>query len=475
MTLRTRLLAAAATVLLLLVVGMTAIVVRQRAVLTDQIDEQLETVASAIGQARRSGLGVGEPPRPDEAAPPTGDFYFAALLPDGTVMTIVRPVSHPEFAPEPDGLVDRAQTVEPGGPPIEPFTVESVEGPGRARTIVVAIDDEISVVVARSTNRIDEALRQLAIAGALAVLAVAVILGLVLWWVDRLGLQPINRLTRAAEEVAAGRSDRRVEHSATGTETGRLGASFNTMLDARQTAENRQRRFVADASHELRTPLTTLRGYTALHASGGLTTPGAVDDAMGRIQVEADRMAALVEDLLTLASLDEDRPLDLAPVDLSRLLVDIGNDAAAIQPDRRVDTTGVEPGIAIRADRDLLTQAVTAATTNALRHTPVDAALTIRAGLGPDGGGDVGGDGVGDVVRIEVRDEGPGIEPDHLPHLFDRFYRVDAGRAAPGGGRGLGLSIARTVIEAHGGTIGATSGSGVGTTITIELPLAGPG
>ncbi len=466
MTLRARLLATAVGVLLLLVALLAATVTRQRAVLLAQVDEQLETVAAALSRTPRPIAPLG--PLVDQAAdgPPTGDFYFAVLRPDDELLAIVTPVSHPGFAPEPDGLAERAIAIEPGDVgPIEPFTVDSVDGPGRARTIVIRIDDELSVVIARSTDRIDEAQRQLALTAGAAVSAVAAVLALVLWWVDRLGLQPIRRLTRAAEDIAAGRSERRVEHPPTTTEAGRLGSAFNTMLDARQEAEDRQRRFVADASHELRTPLTTLRGYAALHRSGGLTTPEAVDDAMGRIRVEAGRMSALVESLLALASLDDERPLDLTSVDLSRLLVDIGADAAAVQPDRPVRTDGVEPGLVVLADRDLLTQAVTAATTNAMRHTPPEAGLALSARAATDPAG-------GPTTVIEIADRGPGIAADHLPHLFDRFYRVGYDRAATGG-RGLGLAIARTVVEAHGGTIGARSEPGRGTTITIELPAGG--
>lgn len=490
MSLRNRLVAAAVSVLALLAVVSVVIVVRQRSILTDQIDEQLTTVTAAIGQGPRvTEVGLVVPDSRNAGQLPTGDFYFAVIDETGVVTPLVHPVSHPNFAPVTDGLVERAVTVDPDSTDlIAPFTVDSVSGPGQARTVVVDIGGGLNVVVARSTDRIDEAQTQLAMTTGLAGLAIAALLGLVLWWVDRLGLQPIHRLTTAAEEVAAGRSDRRVEHPPTTTETGRLGVAFNTMLDARQRAEDRQRRFVADASHELRTPLTTLRGYADLHASGGLTTDAAVADAMNRIGGEADRMAALVEDLLVLASLDEGRPLDLEWFDLSKLLTDIGCDAGAVQPDRRIDTGGVEPSVKIQADRHLLTKALTAATTNVLRHTGVEAGLTITATVKPTTATagvprservgasttpTVNGD---DVVVIQIIDRGPGIAAGHLPMLFDRFYRADAARSVGKGGRGLGLSIARTAVQSHGGSIGAASATGRGTTITINLPLeAAPG
>ncbi len=450
---------------MLVVAMLAAIVVRQRTVLVAQIDDQLDVVTTAASRARfTSAADATATVRPD-GGPPTGELYLA-VLDNGTLTTVASPASDPGLVPDLDRLdppLDRLGPVP--GDTIGPLTVALTDGAGRARIVVARVDDSHSVVVAHSMARIDEAERQLLVAAIVAVLAVVVTMGLVLWWVDRLGLRPISRLTAAAEDVAAGRSDRRVEHPPPTTETGRLGAAFNTMLDARQTAEDRQRRFVADASHELRTPLTTLRGYTALHASGGLSSPEAVDDAMGRIGTEAERMAALVEDLLTLASLDDDRPLDVATVDLSQLLVDIGSDARAVQPDRPVDTSGVESALSVRADQHLLTQAITAVTTNVLRHTPPTAGLTIAASRAPGG----------ERVIVDIADRGPGIDPDQLPHLFDRFYRADSGRAAPSGGRGLGLSIARTVVEAHGGTIAARSTPGRGTTVTIELPTRSSG
>ncbi len=472
MNLRTRLLAAAAAVTVLLTLVLSGLVIRQRAILTDQIDEQIDNVAGAVARSPLLAMASSNflsrqvgPSNTGADSPPTGDIYLAAVGTDGSLNVITEPVTGPMFVPDLDQMAELASPFSRDGDLVlpDPVTVDSANGEGRARAIALDIatdeGDGRYLIVAHSTARIDEATRQLVVASGMAILAVVATLALALWWVDRLGLQPISRLTQAAEDVAGGRSDRRVEHPSLATEAGRLGAAFNTMLDARQEAEARQRRFVADASHELRTPLTTLQGYAALHRSGGLTTPEAVDDAMTRIQTEAVRMTALVEDLLTLASLDEERPLDLSTVDLSKLLVDIGADAAVVQADRPVDVDGVAPGLMVQADHHLLTQAITAVTSNAMRHTPPEAGLRLAARTVPGG-----------QVTITIADRGPGIEADQLPHLFDRFYRADVGRAAPSGGRGLGLAIARTVIEAHGGTIDAASTVGQGTTMTIDLP-----
>ncbi|MEL7208093.1 MAG: HAMP domain-containing sensor histidine kinase [Actinomycetota bacterium] len=470
MNLRTRLLAAAAAVTVLLTLVLGGLVVRQRAILTAQVDEQVQTVAGTVARspvvAAAASTMLGRQAFDQRDNPPTGDIYLAAVDGDGGVTVITEPVTGPRFVPDLAEIGELAVPIPADGDfeVPNPTTVHSANGEGGARVIAFDLGEGRLLIVASTTARIDEATRQLVVASAVAILAVVATLALALWWVDRLGLQPISRLTQAAEDVADGRSDRRVEHPAVTTEAGRLGVAFNTMLDARQEAEARQRRFVADASHELRTPLTTLQGYAALHLSGGLTTPEAIDDAMTRIQTEAIRMTALVEDLLTLAALDEERPLDVSSVDLTQLLIDIGADAAAVQPDRAVDVDGVRPGLILAADQHLLTQAITAVTSNASRHTPPEAGLQLAARTSPEG-----------RIVITIADRGQGIEPDQLPHLFDRFYKADPSRAvaggtAPAGGRGLGLAIAKTVIEAHGGTIKAQSTIGQGTTITIELP-----
>ena len=463
MNLRSRLLAVSVAIMALIVVLLIGIVMRQRVILTDQIDDQLELVADAMVRLVENQNDLRTQPSTGQAnGASTGDMYIAAVGPSGALVVFAEPVPGPEITPDVDQARALAQPVETDGSVVlEPSTVQWAVGGGDVRVAVVDIGLDRTLIVARSTTGIDEAQSQILVASGLGVLAIMAVLVLAMWWVDRLGLQPISRLTAAAEEVASGRSERRVVVSTSGNETDRLGAAFNAMLDARQESESRQRQFVADASHELRTPLTALRGYADLYFTGGLSTPEAIGDAMRRIQVEGARMAALTENLLTFASLDEGRPLDLVEVDLSRLIIDIAADVAAIQPDRRVDSDGVGDGLVVRADRDLLTQAVTAATSNALRHTPADAGLELVASR------------EGNMVEISVADQGPGIPQPQQGHLFDRFYRGDVGRDTAKGGRGLGLSIAKTIVEAHGGTISVRSNPGEGTTIVLTLPVGG--
>ncbi len=457
MSLRARLLAAATAIVVVAAAALTATVVRQHQLLVQQLDDQL---AAAVNTISRTPLGRGASlvdRGPVEAIDSPGDIFVGALV-DGEIVPIARPIDDPDLALQPVAALTSALADPPLIADAQPFSVARSDGPSEARVLLAGFGGEVGVIVALPMEHVAEARRQLLLTSLAALAAITLMLGFTWWWIDRLGLRPIARLTEAAEEVAAGRSDRRVRHDGPHTETGRLGAAFNTMLDARDGAEARQRRFVADASHELRTPLTTLRGYTRLYASGGLEDDAAMDDAMRRIRAEADRMGALVDDLLVLASLDEGRPLDRRRLDLSRLLRDVASDAGAVQPDRPVDVDRVADGLAVVADRDLLTQAITTVTSNTLRHTPPEAGMTIVAR-------DLGG-----RVEIRIDDRGPGIEPEHLERLFERFHRADPSRAAASGGRGLGLSIAKAAVEAHGGSITAASTPGVGMSICIVVP-----
>jgi two-component system OmpR family sensor kinase len=233
---------------------------------------------------------------------------------------------------------------------------------------------------------------------------------------------------------------------------------MNLMLDATADTEARLRSFVADASHELRTPLTTLMGYADLHRQGLLTSDDAIDDAMRRIRGEAKRMSTIVEHLFLLANLDEAAiPIRPTPLDVGQLLEDVAADARVVQPDRSIIVEVPAP-VGIAADPERLLQAVSILVTNALTHTPTSATLSLEAAA--TGGG----------VVIRVTDTGPGIAPEHLGRLFDRFYRIDKARNREQGGSGLGLAIARSIAEAHGGTLEVESTVGHGSTFILRIP-----
>ena len=475
MTLRSRLLAALALVVVTLGIAGVAVTTVQRNYLTDQLDQQLDTfarnpagvVSRLAGPGALGGLSTvpapgrvpGRGPRRGPGGGPGGggspvlaDVYVGRIAADGRLVTLLAPANDPQLRPKLSGR-DHFPT---------PTTVETSAGRApRVRVVMVPVPDGSRAVFAVSTSRADDAAERLVVTLAIAGLVVLAVMALVVWWVIRLGLRPIQHMTEAADAIAAGARDRRVEVPADGTEAARLGQALNTMIDTSQAAETRLRQFVADASHELRTPLTTLRGYSSLHASGGLPDQVAVDDAMRRINEESTRMSRIVEELLLLADLDEHRTPAHERVDLAPILTDLAVDLRVVQPERPVEITGPD-SVAVMGDRDQLTQAIAALTTNALRYTPSTSVIELRISAEVN------------TARIEVVDHGPGIDSEHLPHLFDRFYRADTGRARRSGGNGLGLAIVASIVTAHGGTYGVESGPGSGSTFWIELTLAPP-
>ncbi|MFF7010670.1 sensor histidine kinase [Streptomyces fimicarius] len=273
------------------------------------------------------------------------------------------------------------------------------------------------------------------------------------------------------------------------TEVGQVGAALNRMLGhvgsalaARQESETRVRQFVADASHELRTPLASIRGYAELtrRATGGREAPEpdpVTRHALGRIESEADRMTGLVEDLLLLARLDAGRPLSYGTTDLLPLVVDAVSDAQVADrpgagPDARHRWRLELPDapVTVRADPDRIRQVLVNLLANARTHTPPGTTVTVSVRPPVRGG---------EPVTLAVRDDGPGIPAELLPHVFERFARGDASRTrgADGGGAtgstGLGLAIVQAVVSAHGGRVRVESAPGR-TVFVIELPAAEP-
>jgi two-component system OmpR family sensor kinase len=248
------------------------------------------------------------------------------------------------------------------------------------------------------------------------------------------------------------------------TEVGQVGSALNAMLGhvakaltARQASETRVRRFVADASHELRTPLAAIRGYAELSRRSNEPIPFDVAHALDRVESQAVRMTGLVEDLLLLASLDSGRPIVVEQVDLSVLLVGALSDAHAAGPDHRWRLELPEDSVIIPGEAARLTQVVVNLLANARTHTP--AGTTVTVGLAT----------VGKNAVITVADDGPGIPPELLPEVFERFARGDSSRSRAAGSTGLGLSIVAAVVAAHHGTVNVSSVPG-STVFTVSLP-----
>ncbi|MET4094936.1 HAMP domain-containing sensor histidine kinase [Arthrobacter sp. UYCu712] len=294
------------------------------------------------------------------------------------------------------------------------------------------------------------------------------------WSISR-SFRPLARVEKTAAAIAAGDLSRRVEIENPNTEVGRLGSSLNAMLAhietafaARMASEARMRRFAADASHELRTPLVTIRGFSELYRHGALATPEDVATAMGRIESEAKRMGTMVEDLLLLARIDEQRPLQQKPADLLLLAHDAVVDTQASDRGRAISLAGLDGGPAAPApvlgDESKLRQVVSNLVGNALRYTPEGTPIELAVGVrtSPDGA---------QQSVIEVRDHGPGVPEEEAARVFERFYRADTSRTRETGGSGLGLAIVAAIVGSHSGTVRVEKTDGGGATLVVSLPF----
>jgi two-component system OmpR family sensor kinase len=459
-SLRARLLLGTALIALVLAVSAVAIARATRAHLVDQVDAQLQAGLREVGEPPR---GPGAPDDADDG-PALSRYFVGFLTEDGELVPASRYTS--EDAPTPsldDAAIDDLRA---GGTITVPSDDASVDYRMREG---IDLRDGRSVVIALPLDDVDEAVRRLIAVEGAAVLAVLGVLGLVMWWVIHLGVRPVQRMTETAGAIAAGDLSQRVPEGTPGTEAGDLGVALNGMLgrieeafDERTASEARLRRFVADASHELRTPVATIRGYAELYRVGALEAPDALDDAMRRTEQEAVRMGSLVDDLLHLARLDQGRPLEQVPVDLVPLAVDAVRDAQAVQPDRAVRAV-TDGSVVVLGDRARLHQVIANLIGNALVHAP-GAAIEVQVHADPDER----------LAVVAVADEGPGMSDEDAARAFERFYRADSSRSRHQGGSGLGLAIVDATVRALGGRTTISTTPGDGTTVRIELPLAGP-
>lgn len=451
---------------LMLLAGITY--AEQRSFLLERVDEQARAAVPLVNrEAYRQATGAEAPGdrfRPPPGAPrdgperglPAGAFGQIRDA-DGTVRATVTL-----------GFGRRTSTGElPAALPLG--RAVSVDEDGRRyRVLAEPTAPGLVTVAAIPLDDVDDTLSRLLLVEALVIAGILVALGASAWWVVGLGLRPLDRIGETAGAIAAGDLDRRVEPATERTEVGRLGLALNAMLARleqafaqRRASEDRLRRFVADASHELRTPLASIRGYSELFRMGASADPQETATAMRRIEQEAARMGVLVDDLLTLARLDEVREPVREPVDLAVLARDAADDARAMAPERAITVTGAER-VVVFGDPDQLRQVLANLVRNALVHTPADAAIELSAEVSAAGS-----------ARLCVRDHGPGLPPNVDPaELFERFWRAEGGRARGRGGAGLGLAIVAGIVEQHGGTVRAANAQGGGAAFVVELPTA---
>ncbi|MCU1346218.1 MAG: periplasmic sensor signal transduction histidine kinase [Acidimicrobiia bacterium] len=435
--------------------------------LLDQADKNLD---QSVPSARRILL--------DQQPDPTGQIRRRQLFPNPNYVEVRDSagavVGSPVRAEQ--GLTEEPAPRLPKRTPGDVrhrFTVGAASGSLRYRVLTIPVatvngDPPGTLIIAAPLRDEDSALRRLLLIELAAGAIVLAILVVVARQLVGVGLRPLVEMETTTAQIAAGDFSARVKAADDRTEVGRLGNAFNTMVSQieaafgqRQITEDRLRRFVADASHELRTPLTSIRGYSELYRHGALAQPDDLERAMSRIEQEAARMGLLVEDLLLLARLDEHRPFDKRPVDLSRLLADAVNDSRAVEPNRPIALIDEAPGALVLGDVHRLHQVVANLLANVRVHTPPDAEVEIRLGFDDS------------QAIITVHDSGPGMAPDVAANVFERFYRADPSRARASGNAGLGLAIVAAIVEAHDGTVSVETAPGKGATFTVRLPRAG--
>lgn len=322
------------------------------------------------------------------------------------------------------------------------------------------------VVVAVPLSETEQTIRQLLLVEGIVIALVLAALGVAAWLLVGIGLRPLDRMGRTADEIAGGDLSHRVEPADKNSEIGRLGLALNRMLHRlehafkeRESSEQRLRQFLADASHELRTPLVSMRGYAELYRLGVARDEAEVDRSMERIEQEATRMGVLVEDMLTLARLEEMQPVEPVAVNLSELAANAVRDASASSPDREF-SLDAEQDLQVMGDSHQLHQVLANLLRNASVHTAEGVPVDVRVRRS------------GSDVRLDVRDHGDGLPGDVGPEIFDRFWRAEGGRERGRAGAGLGLSIVREIVVAHGGRVQAANAEDGGAVFSVWLPAA---
>ncbi|MEE6168443.1 sensor histidine kinase [Mycolicibacterium sp. 120322] len=424
----------------------------------DRIDQTLlDASRSWALEPRRMPSTPMEGPNP---ARPPSNFYVRGVDEDGRTWIAIN-----DREAEPD-LPDNNDV----GP--IPVTVGSIGDSNiQWRAMTVRSSDGSLTTVAIDLSDVQSSVRALIWSQIGIGAAVLLVLGIAGYAVVHRSLRPLVEVEQTAAAIAAGQLDRRVPERDPRTEVGRLSLALNGMLaqiqravaaseasaEQARSSEERMRRFITDASHELRTPLTTIRGFAELYRQGAARD---TEMLMGRIESESRRMGLLVEDLLLLARLDAQRPLERRRVDLLTLATDAVHDAQSIAPERKVSMEVFDgPGTPeVLGDDARLRQVLGNLVANALQHTPETAGITVRVGTD------------GDNAVLEVCDEGPGMSQEDARRVFERFYRADTSRTRASGGTGLGLSIVDSLVYAHGGTVRVATGPGQGCRFTVSLP-----
>lgn len=470
---------AAILVLVLLALGFSVEALARNRLLAD-VDERIANTAADIGSeiVRRIAQVPfqTEPVSFEEIVPTLGTFASRGLLiqitgPSGAV------VRTSEYAPNEPIVADPNKDSDE--PKFASTTMNGDEMRAVRYPVLFTDEDGIrwyvgSVIVGERLLTMQQtlaSLRQILVGASALGLALAIAGG---WLLAGRALRPVDRVTAAAAAIAAGDGtstslSARLPVPQTNDELARLSATFNAMLTRLEASFRAQERFVADASHELRTPLTAIRGNVDVlmrqaRAQRFMIDAEELSPALDDIRRESDRMRRLLDDLLLLARSDAGSEranwalVHLEPVRLDEVAAQAVHSAEALTAAHDLQLEAPRP-VEILGDADRLHQLAMILIDNAIRHTPAGGHIRVAVTVTPQGN-----------ARLAVRDDGDGIAPEHLPHLFERFYRADGARGRSSGGTGLGLAIARAITQAHGGDITVTSSPGHGTTFVVNVP-----
>ncbi len=447
---------------LVFVLGAIVTILNTRRQLIDDIDLELTNLLDVSGQIY-SDLAIGTDgeielfENVDIAYNP-----IAEIIVDGSGPPVVvdraGPGNDPFPAPDLSAstMIDRVD---------DHFTVDGTDGGPSYRVSVQRIDDGRYLAFATPLDGVDHTINGLSRTLFNTLLAMVTLLGIIIFVLQRASFRPYDDLVDTAEAIADGDMDRRAVTVAADPEIRRLANSLNAMLDRlqlsleqRQHAEDRVKRFAADASHELRTPLTTIAGYSESYLLGAATDPESVRKQMTRINSEAHRMGRLVNDLLTLARLDQGHGFEAQPVDLNSLVADAVSDAHVTDPSHRIELTKSTGRICVEGDCDALQQVFA----NLIANTRIHAsAASVEITV----------DRLDDAhAVVTVVDDGPGMSQDIADNVFDRFFRAGQSPTSDVRSSGLGLSIVAAIVDTHGGSVDLDTSPGEGSTFTVTLP-----
>ena len=440
-----------------------------RTFLMQEVDSQLTTIVESsllrldrAGIEAEEGADAGRPFRPLE--PLRGVPTAAVITLIDFQGQILGSVGGDLSASKIEIALDRVLDRDTYG---VPFTFES--GNSHYRVLALELPSRVGIVIASiSLEDVDDSIARLQYLMLLIGVATMILIIVLSRRAITISLKPLAAVESTAEAIAEGNLSARLPIAKPETEVGRLVGSLNQMLTriedsfaVRVKSEEKLRRFVADASHELRTPLTAIRGFAELHRQGAVTGEEKTRELIGRIEDESIRMGTLVEDLLLLARLDQSPEIEREPVNLYELIHSASESARASSPEHQISMILPDEELFILGDRNRIFQVVANLLENARNHTPAGSSIQVSLTESED------------EIKIEVADNGPGIDKHDLERIFERFYRADSSRTRTrkSEGSGLGLSIVKAVMQAHGGDVTVDSTMGVGSTFTLHFPI----